>query len=183
MSGKSNIYECDNYDTTIRTGTLNYESGTTNYAFTIEVTDSVHTTTISVGITITDVNEASPVFNPSSYTNSIAEDTTLGSSVITVTATDADTADKFVYSIISGNNDNKFAIDSDTGLISVAGELDAESTTTYTLVVKANEVATTNSATASVTITVSDVNDNTPKFAQDIYYVAVDEDRTAGMCP
>ncbi|KAH3880444.1 hypothetical protein DPMN_004358, partial [Dreissena polymorpha] len=135
----------------------------------------------SVGITITDVNEASPVFNPSSYTNSIAEDAILGASVVTVTATDADTADKVVYSIISGNNDNKFAIDSNTGIIRVAGELNADlsTTMTYTLVVKANEVTTTNSATASVTITVSDVNDNTPKFAQDIYYVAVDEDRTA----
>ncbi|KAH3880457.1 hypothetical protein DPMN_004371, partial [Dreissena polymorpha] len=161
-------------------GTLDYENGTTNYAFTIVVTDSVHTATISVGITISDVNEASPVFDPSSYTNNIAEDTILGASVITVTATDADTADKFVYSIISGNNDNKFVIDSDTGIIRVAGELDADSPTTYTLVVAANEVATTNSATASVTITVSDANDNTPKFTQNIYYVVVNEVDTAG---
>ncbi|XP_052268409.1 protocadherin Fat 1-like [Dreissena polymorpha] len=161
-------------------GTLNYESGTTNYAFTIEVTDSVHTATISVGITITDVNEAPPVFNPTSYTKSIAEDATLGASVTIVTATDADTADKVVFSIISGNNDNKFAIDSNTGLLIVAGGLDADITTTYNLVVKATDAAAVRSATASVTITVTNVNDNTPKYAQNIYYVTINEDKTAG---
>jgi len=97
----------------------------------------------------------------------IAENSAADTLVGQVAATDAASTISS-YVITSGNDDGYFAIDA-TGKITVtadgaaAGVLDAEGTTTsFTLGVKAIDARGVESAPASVTIGVSDVNDNTP---------------------
>lgn len=46
--------------------------------------------TVSVYINVVDVNDNAPLFDPMSYSNELYENATVGTSVVTVTATDLD---------------------------------------------------------------------------------------------
>jgi hypothetical protein len=94
-----------------------------SYTLTVAVVDSGSTalsTTVSIDISVTDVNDGGPSFS-GTYTVSLYENTAIGSDIQTVTATDPDNADSpfgnLIYSIISGDIDNKFTIDSSSGQI------------------------------------------------------------------
>ena len=102
-----------------------------------------------------------PAFTNAPYTFEIAEDAAVDDEVGTVSATDPDADDTLTYSITAGNDDDKFAIDGSTGAITVATELDYETTASYTLTVETSDDhgATT---TATVTITVTDVAEDPP---------------------
>ena len=97
-----------------------------------------------------------PVFESSSYTFDVAEDAEIGTVVGTVSATDP-AMDTVTYSISAGNEAAKFAIDTNTGAIKVAGVLDYESDTSFSLTVEASNVGG-GSATATVEISVTDVS-------------------------
>ncbi|MPC45193.1 Protocadherin Fat 1 [Portunus trituberculatus] len=78
------------------------------------------------------------------------------------------------YSIKAGNDAYCFAIEDDTGIITVIKNLDREKVANYQLTVSAWDLGTpTNTAVAQVVIHVSDVNDNSPIFTQDNYTVVV----------
>jgi len=151
---------------------LDYESSNQDYSVVITVSDGTFSTTIDVDIAVTDVNDGPPVFSSATYSGSISETAVIGASIVTVTATDPDYDPLYntgsngvvVYSIQAGNTDNKFMIDPGTGVISKAGILDADTTSTYTLTVRAKQVANgaTNFHDATVTITVTGANDNDP---------------------
>ncbi len=97
-----------------------------------------------------------PVFGSSSYTFDVAEDAENGTVVGTVSATDP-AMDTVTYAITGGNETEKFSIDTNTGAITVAGALDYESVTSYTLTVEASNEGG-GSATATVEISVTDVS-------------------------
>ena len=97
-----------------------------------------------------------PIFDEESYAFSIGEHAELAATVGTVSATDPQ-EDSITYSITAGNGEGKFAIGSATGAIAMAAALDFETTGSYSLTVQASDG--TNSATASVHVTVTDAND------------------------
>ena len=116
----------------------------------------------TVQISITDINDNSPVFNASSYPITVYENASINSTLISVTATDAD-ADgpnsDISYSIQSGNDGNLFRISS-TGVISIVSTLDFETATSHSLIVQATDNGTpSRSSTAVVSVTVIDIND------------------------
>lgn len=83
-----------------------------SYALTMQAHDGglpplLATTTVL--ITVEDVNDA-PVFKQSSYTVTVPEYSPIGSTVATVSATDADINDKIVYSIAGGNENPSASI-------------------------------------------------------------------------
>jgi len=82
---------------------LDYDAGTREYTLLVRVTDSSTSTTATVVIEIGAVNEATPTF-ASTPSTSIAEDTVVGTSIITYTAADADASPHNValYTIQSG---------------------------------------------------------------------------------
>ncbi len=102
-----------------------------------------------------------PVFDPTSYTFTVAEDAEMDDEVGTVTATDEDEDDDLTYSITAGNEDGKFDIDGSSGAITVAGGLDHETTPSYTLTVVVDD-GNGGTATASVIVTVTDVAEDPP---------------------
>ena len=102
-----------------------------------------------------------PAFGEESYTFSIAEDAAINDAVGSVSATDADAADSVTYSISDGNTEGKFAIGSSTGTITVNKALDYETTPSYTLTVQATD-NNGGTATASVTVTVTNVAEGLP---------------------
>ncbi|XP_078678305.1 protocadherin Fat 4-like [Branchiostoma floridae x Branchiostoma belcheri] len=169
------------------TPSLNYEV-TQEYSIIIQVSDSAVATPLATNVTVavevTGVNEFTPVFNPTSYSVSISENATQGITVETVTATDADFGSQgdISYQIAAGNSEQKFVIDSSSGAIGLAQTLDRETTASYQLTVLAIDDGGTSSltGTTTVTVTITDVNDNTPVFGQSLYTVDLAETTAAG---
>ena len=84
------------------------------------------------------------------------------------------------YSLVS-NGDGKFDIDSATGQVSTAVELDREDTESYTLVAMAMDFGSLpHSSTVTVTVSVLDANDNSPVFREGNYNVYIRDPTTAG---
>ena len=114
-------------------------------------------------IEIADKNDNSPHFAQAVYTaSSILENANINALVTEVKALDADTASPVTYSIISGNTNNSFYIESTTGKIRVNQQLDYEKITEYSLTVKAFDGLYND--TAQVKIFIENVNDNPPVF-------------------
>ena len=164
------------------TGSLDYEDTTadgTRIILRVRATDMnspAETATLTLTVNVDDVNDNDPVFEQATYTTAIDETLAPGASVISVRATDDDgtTANSDVrYSIISGNTGNVFEINERTGAITVAAgaDLDFETTPSYTLMIGASDGLNASGTadqtftaddTATVTITLSDVNDEPP---------------------
>ena len=105
-------------------------------------------------MTVTDVDEP-PTFGAANYAFSVAEDAAAGAAVGTVAATGTGDAGVSYIRITAGNDAGAFALDASTGAITVAGSLDYETTTSYTLTVQAVQGAS-DPATVSVAITITE---------------------------
>uniref|UniRef100_A0A8C3IUG9 Protocadherin related 15 n=1 Tax=Chrysemys picta bellii TaxID=8478 RepID=A0A8C3IUG9_CHRPI len=89
-----------------------------------------------------------------------------------------------VYSVVSGNEDDVFAINNRTGVIFIKKPLDYESVKSYELrvqadslqVVRSNLRVPSKSNTAKVFIEVQDENDHAPVFTKKLYIGGVSED-------
>jgi hypothetical protein len=79
--------------------------------------------TVTVNITILDVNDNNPIFGSSAYSISVPEDAPIGFSFLTISATDADIEQnsKVTYSIVSGNTGNKIGIEPKIGVMYSTG--------------------------------------------------------------
>ena len=75
-----------------------------------------------------------------------------------------------------------FAIDSKTGWITTVTQMDHEACSSYSFEVVASDLGESKSlsSTTVVTITVSDVNDNPPRFERELYRGAVKESDPLG---
>ena len=90
--------------------------------------------------------------------NEVPEDAAVGTTVgVTVLATDPETADTVSYSL-DDDAGGRFAVDSVTGVVSVAGALDHETAASHTIVVRATS-SDASFSTAAFTISVGDVNE------------------------
>ncbi|XP_008557612.1 protocadherin-like wing polarity protein stan [Microplitis demolitor] len=132
--------------------------------------------TTDVEISVTDVNDNAPVFEAAQYTGTVPEDVLLGTAVVRVSATDADMGSNGrVRYTLDDDGDGAFAIDSTTGIVRTAKQLDRESVMRYTL--KAMAVDRGIPALSSVVpiiIKIEDVNDSPPAFESDkiVLYIA-----------
>ena len=143
---------------------------------------------LTLYVNLTDVNDNKPVFYPANKSVQLQEDNGLLSSgflartVATVTATDKDSGntERMTYEMTAGNENNKFNINSQTGVISTQGFINREDHSFYDLVVKATDQGSPpQSSLSHVVITIIDVNDNIPTFTGR-YTVDVDEDLKVG---
>ena len=96
-----------------------------------------------------------PVFAKTAYSFSLVETSDLGTTVGTVSATDADSGDTVTYSITAGNTKGMFAISNSTGAILVYDYLDYETAATTTLTIQAQD---SHGATGTTTVTVTTTN-------------------------
>ena len=93
----------------------------------------------------------------------------------TVSATDDDGTSEISYDITGGTGETLFALDANGGISMVSGAtLDYESTTSYTLIISATDGLDTSDArdtsaddTTTITIQLTDVNDNAPMVTAD----------------
>ncbi|EDO35413.1 predicted protein, partial [Nematostella vectensis] len=140
----------------------------------------------SVHILITGVNEFLPVFVQSVFTATVAENAPIGHSVLRVSATDKDKGPDGVvlYHLLGSDNQQGFDLDSNTGTLSVSGDLDNERAGIVTLRVIAknlfqNSVTPSSVAHATIVVTVTDANDP-PRFLKSVYSAHVTEGSRIG---
>ncbi|XP_064513581.1 cadherin-7 isoform X2 [Pseudopipra pipra] len=133
-------------------------------------------------IKIQDINDNEPKFLDGPYTAGVPEMSPVGTSVVQVTATDADdptygNSARVVYSILQGQP--YFSVEPKTGVIKTAlPNMDREAKDQYLLVIQAKDMVGQNgglSGTTSVTVTLTDVNDNPPRFPRRSYQYNVPE--------
>ncbi|XP_034944720.1 protocadherin-like wing polarity protein stan isoform X2 [Chelonus insularis] len=138
--------------------------------------------TTDVEISVTDVNDNAPAFKATQYTGTVPEDVSVGISVLQVSATDADmNLNGKVRYTLDDNGDGAFAIDSLTGTLRTAKQLDRESVARYTL--KAMAIDHGNpplSSAVSIIIKIEDVNDSPPSFKSDKIVLYIPENSPIG---
>ena len=140
--------------------------------------------TCVVDISILDVNDKDPVFSLSAYTAAISEAAVDGTSVLQVVAVDNDTSHNALikYAIDNPPQGLPFRVDINTGVISVVGVLDRETSPSFSFsIIAFDSGVDSNNGTATVVIVLTDVNDNSPLFSQDLYSVSVAEDSSVGL--
>nr|XP_008177211.2 cadherin EGF LAG seven-pass G-type receptor 1 isoform X4 [Chrysemys picta bellii] len=147
------------------------------YVLTVTASDGTLFDTVQVFINVTDANTHRPVFQSSHYTVSVSEDKPIGTSIVTISATDEDTGENARITYILEDNIPQFRIDLDTGTITTLMELDYEDQASYTLAITARDNGIPQkSDTTYVEILILDANDNAPRFLRDRYQGSVFED-------
>ncbi|KAK2498996.1 hypothetical protein MC885_014656 [Smutsia gigantea] len=144
--------------------------------------------TVDVDIKVLDLNDNKPVFETSSYEAIIMEGMPVGTKLTQVRAVDMDWGanGQVTYSLHSDSQPEKimqaFNIDSNTGWISTLKDLDHETDPAFTFSVVACDLgeAFSLSSTALVSIRVTDINDNAPVFAHEVYRGDVKESDPPG---
>uniref|UniRef100_UPI00398F28FC protocadherin Fat 4 n=1 Tax=Pristiophorus japonicus TaxID=55135 RepID=UPI00398F28FC len=181
LSHSGNKFSIGTIDGELRlTGELDRED-VANYTLTVIATDKGEpplSSSMDVTVIVLDVNDNTPVFQQLLYKVEISENTLSGIDLIQVTATDFDeeTNGQVRYHIAHGNLNNDFRIDSVTGVVSVAKQLDRETRPSYSLIVQATDRGSSpQTATAVVNINLTDMNDFIPIFELSPYTVHVQE--------
>ncbi|XP_033922827.1 protocadherin gamma-B5-like [Melopsittacus undulatus] len=123
--------------------------------------------TAQLCINVTDANDNAPVFAQDRYRVSLREDALPGSTVLNVSASDADSGSNaritYGFGKMSAKVLQKFAIDPETGRITLQEALDFEDTYSYTLLVEARDGGGL-LAHCEMEVEVLDVNDNAPEI-------------------
>lgn len=161
--------------------------------------DSRKTSTAAIVVQVEDVDDQPPIFTSIPSVTRISEDTPIGGTVLQITAIDGDKGvnNPITYRIIKGGN-GLFTINSSTGVVSVAGKLDRESphsgqtgygtnllSMSYILEIEATEVTHAvfppPFVTTEVTIILTDVNDEIPRFRSRFYTAEILENSPPDM--
>ncbi|XP_068196967.1 cadherin-24 [Antennarius striatus] len=133
-------------------------------------------------IRVQDINDNPPVFDEGPYSATVPEMANIGTSIIQVTATDADdptygNSAKLVYTLVQGQQ--YFSVDPQTGILRTAvPDMDRESQDQYLVLLQAKDMGGHLgglSGTTTVTVKLSDVNDNPPRFVQSMWSFSVSE--------
>ncbi|KAF7249561.1 Cadherin-related family member 2 [Varanus komodoensis] len=171
--------------TVVLNGSLSYNNKSTFYRIKILARDNggqlnnalvYQNNTAYLSVTVVDVADLDPEFLGGPYVGSVPENCPLGTPVVKVFAIDRDKGvnDIIHYSIT--NITSLFTIDTSTGVITVSGHLDREGVPGEEVqlhVVAQEETPDIYQQVAQVSTTVSiqvtDINDNTPQFYQCTY--------------
>uniref|UniRef100_A0A8C9WZK6 FAT atypical cadherin 3a n=1 Tax=Sander lucioperca TaxID=283035 RepID=A0A8C9WZK6_SANLU len=151
-----------------------------------------YVTSVDVEVKVLDLNDNKPAFEANSYEATVMEGTSIGTRIIQVQALDPDSGGngQVTYSLgtlIQSEVDSDtligtFSIDSNTGWISTHKYLDHETNPSYTFTVVASDFgeSLSLSSTTTVTVAVSDINDNPPRFLEQHYFGSVQESDPPG---
>ncbi|CAI5677201.1 unnamed protein product [Oreochromis niloticus] len=133
-------------------------------------------------IKVQDINDNEPKFLDGPYVARVAERSPVGTSVVTVVATDVDdptygNSAHLVYSILQGQP--YFSVEPKSGVVRTAlPDMDRELRDHYLLVIQAKDMIGQMgglSGTTTVTVMLTDVNDNPPRFPRKSYQFSVPE--------
>ena len=154
-SGAVSFRTAPNFEQPVDIGTDNV------YDLTVQVSDGVHVDTQQLRVVVTDANEyaLSPITDVDPGTGAVDENAAIGTTVgFTASAVDADGTTSAVTYSLDDSAGGRFAIDATTGVVKVAGLLDAETASSHTLLVRAASSDGSNQ-TLQLTVTVRDLDE------------------------
>ena len=153
----------------------------TNHSLFIVAFDGIHKAVTELLLVVTDVNDNNPEFVDSGFIIRVSEATYTPTIIVKIIATDPDLGNNstLTYTLLAGNHENKFNLDSVTGNLSLVKALDYEKTTVYNLIITVEDQGTpaTRSSLRNLTVTifVVDHNDNNPIFSKSLYQKTISE--------
>ncbi|XP_077977634.1 neural-cadherin-like [Glandiceps talaboti] len=139
-----------------------------------------------VTVIVTDENDSPPEFSYSWYTTIVKENTAIGTTIYRVTATDGDASFSLTFSIIDGNDNDTFTIQtsstSNEGMVMLDKDINYENPwqpQMYNLTLQVSDGMHTSDA--MLWIMIEDVNENAPVFdPSGTYQVSCLENVTIG---
>ena len=174
---QDNLFIIKSDGSIILQGDLDYESGKNMYKLTVQATEMSTQplmSIVSVIIEVTNVNDNPPVFKEQEYrSQSISENIPIGTTVLTVSATDCDCSQTCHcaggdLTYVLQKYKDTFRIDDITGEIKTIKKLDYDETNEYRFQVNVYDTdILPQTGVADVVITLLNVNDNAPKFTPD----------------
>ncbi|XP_014054908.2 protocadherin gamma-A5 [Salmo salar] len=142
--------------------------------------------TVNVTVTVSDVNDNTPVCDKQKYTVTVKENVPKGTFLLRVNASDSDEGmnGEVEYSLRSkfrGMAAEPFELDSKTGELKVKGGLDFEEKQVYEMKILASDKGAVSLSThCNVLVRVEDVNDNRPEIDVTSLSSRIPEDATPG---
>ncbi|XP_014867691.1 PREDICTED: protocadherin alpha-9-like, partial [Poecilia mexicana] len=142
--------------------------------------------TMDLIINVIDINDNAPKFSKTLYKASVYENVTIGTSIITLTATDLDAGmnGQMLYSLSAigkGKVNELFAIDDKSGTVRNIKNIDFEENNAFEIRVQATDRAIFPiTSHAKLLIEVLDVNDNAPEITVTSMLNPVKEDASIG---
>ena len=149
------------------------------YTLDIHATHKESSTSATLGIVLTDVNDCFPEFQQPKYDGTVSENVVAGSEVVKVSAVDDDLNSRTVYRMVGRNK--YFSIHPQTGQIQTKQKFDREEKSNYQFQVEAidpDNPSLTNYALVYVKI--ADQNDLVPVFEMKCYNKSVKENVPLG---
>ncbi|XP_071879388.1 protocadherin gamma-A5-like [Anas platyrhynchos] len=145
--------------------------------------EPARTGTARIRVSVLDANDNAPVFSQAVYAVRVPEDVPVSSTLLTLTATDADEGlngkVKYSFKGISKKFSKIFHLDPETGSIRLLRSLDFEEGDSYEMEVQAHDAGELFD-TATVSISVTDVNDNAPELTVSSALSEISEDAPPG---
>ncbi|XP_057705000.1 protocadherin-15 isoform X5 [Corythoichthys intestinalis] len=149
------------------------------YELVIEASDGAsdpRRTTLTLTVLVADIDDNSPVFSQQTYVVNVPENSPVGTVILTLSATDADLFSNVTYRIKSESARRLFSLNAITGELAVLQTLDFENLAalgmgvSYTFQVEAvDQGGITPPGLATVTVRITDMNDFSPVFRQQLY--------------
>ncbi|KAM6923458.1 protocadherin alpha-3-like [Xenentodon cancila] len=142
--------------------------------------------TMTIVVNVLDINDNAPVFSQTLYKAKVHENVKLGTSIITVNATDLDAGlnGEVLYSFSKvgrGKQTDIFDIDEKTGTVTNKKNIDFEENSAFEIQVQASDGASTpHTSHAKLLIEVVDVNDNAPEISITSLLNSIKEDAAIG---
>ncbi|XP_036356631.1 cadherin EGF LAG seven-pass G-type receptor 2-like [Octopus sinensis] len=166
-----------------------------NITFNVVASDSLLPTlssTATVFVVVEDFNDNAPEFQNLVSILPVPEDTSVNTTITTITTTDKDIGihANVSYTLTVSGGNSPFKIDKITGEIVVISELDREAVDKYTVIITAQDNYDYKNNfqkpgwkenTTTILINVTDVNDNPPVFKSDKYSENVQESISTGI--
>ncbi|OXB64948.1 hypothetical protein ASZ78_007351 [Callipepla squamata] len=145
--------------------------------------EPARTGTARIRVVVLDANDNAPAFSQEVYSVRVPEDVPVGSTLLSVTATDPDDGiyGDVKYSVrkITKKTSMLFKLEPDTGEIRLMRNLDFEAEYSYELEVQAHDGGGLFDP-AKVSISVTDVNDNAPEISVRSALSEISEDAAPG---
>ncbi|XP_034036993.1 protocadherin beta-16-like [Thalassophryne amazonica] len=168
----------------ILNGPVDYEKAK-NYEIDVEAVDQGGLSdSCKVVIEIGDINDNRPVINMISKSNSVGEDVILNTVIAVMSVNDPDSEDNGKVQCIINKN-IPFIIQSSTGnfySLVTDSELDRERSSEYNITVTCSDEGVPSlSSSVTLTLQISDVNDNAPVFEKSSYEAYIVENNTPGL--
>ncbi|XP_042288749.1 protocadherin-15-like isoform X6 [Thunnus maccoyii] len=149
------------------------------YDLVVEASDGAvdpRRTTLTLSVQVKDIDDNSPVFSQQTYVVNVPENSPVGTVVLKLSAVDSDLFSNVTYQIKTESARQLFSLNPVTGELAVLQTLDFEDLAamsmgaSYTFQVEAvDQGGVMPPGQATVTVRITDMNDFSPIFSQDLY--------------